>query len=115
MLTRDELTIEKEQQCVHLDRVHKTIIVSHGKGKTCPAVGLGGEESVPLLLALERPMFHEQAIKFGTDCVRARVALNVENGWRRLVAGNVGHDLTGPYKTHGKNVSQPRCEGLDKR
>lgn len=109
------LTVKEEQQGIHFDRIQNTVIISHRKSQTCPTVGLRGEEPVLLLLALERPMFHEECIELGTNRVCSRVALNVEDGRRWLVARNVGHNLTGPYETHGEYVSQSRCEGLDKR
>ena len=108
------LAIKEEQQRVRFDRIQNTVIISHGKGVACPAVGLRGEEPVSLFLGLKRPMLHEEAIKLGTDCVRSRVALNVKNRRRRLVAWYVRHNLTRPYKAHGENVGQLRCEGLHK-
>ena len=56
------LTIKEEQQCVDFDRVQETVIISHRKGETCPTVGLGCEEPVSLLLVLEWPMLHVEAI-----------------------------------------------------
>ena len=107
------LAVEEKEQCIHFDRVQQAVIMGRGKGQTCPTVGLGGEEPVPLLLVLERPMLHEEAIELRTHRVRSRVALNVENGRWRLVARNVRHNLTGPYKAHGEDVGQPRGERLD--
>ena len=99
-----KLAIKQEQQCVHFDRVEEAVIISHGKSKTCPSVGLGGEKPVPLLLIFERPVLHEKAVKLRTDCVRPRVTLEVKHGRWWLVARDVGHNLAGPYKTHGNNI-----------
>lgn len=49
-------------------------------------------------------MLYEEAIEFRTHRVRSRVTLNRENCRWRLVARNVRHNLTGPYKTHSKDV-----------
>lgn len=59
-----------------------TVIVSHGKSQIYLTINLKGEDSVFLLLALKRSMFHEEAIELDIDSVRSRVNLNVENNRR---------------------------------
>lgn len=107
------LAIKEEEQCVRFDRIQKAVIISHTKTVTCITVGVGGEEPVPLLLALERPMLHEEAIELRTNSVRSRVALMIEDSGRRLVARNVRHNLTGLDKTYGQNVGQSRCKTFE--